>query len=1061
MATPNERTLSEIFNMIVDYVESNPHNIEFSTEFMKAYYEVKEIDNQLQDEEFEAFLKQNLFTDASTNDRIHVFRRNFFLLQLEIIVRKKTILEEYCPKSPNVKILINLFNDKIEALLDVLSAQKEMDKQRKFADLKDTDYNTILETIRTIQQSARRSYYMLQDYRGRVQNIQNGEQNNETVHNILALQRATANFENVVTSCNNTIQKIKQTPIPNVLPYVEDQTITGLINSMNNETDEQQRDSLNLIIRTFTTSTDKKAKNVIEQKLNNDFTQLLNQLPDEPYNADTIPAFFEIPFPFKRHETEMDAVLQTDDIYIHTIQSTLPSINRPLLFTDMLREHGVSYQNTYMKKKQKLEEGLKAVEQQHQFLTKQIEEKQNMLTILEQNKDTNEVKENIDSLKYNIILLNDDMDILSKKQDQLRNDVQELETNKTNVFSVYNALIQQYHINIPVLDGETIPGPHPEPPVDPAIPGPPPANEQVGPVPMQGPPPGQPPYPIPPPPDQPPGPRQMQFGQYTNVEKIYNFFEQDRIKKIHILAMIPLFFKTTNLIDVMLSFYVPINNGLFSTEDTETVYSFLDPGTTQQYIHMLRLCRLVQNGSSADVPLLTTSFDSCVELWEKKQALVETDTVLKNVLKNVLHELNPVHVFVHDCCDTEKRNPCYRFDSKTGSVCDDIQFEFYNTFLDRFGCYDVLLRNNRLVFRDNIGPILNTNTERTYYSRLKAVRYDLKKPSVDIERRVFENAYMSMITENDPCVCWTNDVYKALLDGKTIIWVQMGLALLAHKTSKFQELLTEMIISYNRCRVEYIYNNEKQDTVLFEYNDTWINSTGVSLYKHVCSFFYDTIKQPFCISVLNFYSTENDKKGMLVLWDNTILKEHTSLIKNIFIRECLKKKKEQYKNIDRLVSVYPSLLYDMGLFYDYCPSTDIPGMSFGQVLFPFDIQDTTLVFSIHIDTTDCSNEELLPNSPDIHFFENLFNTENTENTEKYHDTFVTSALTLKNTNITNMFMNPYSLPYIDISKLKIMYNICSHLHAIQKSIHYTNLFKQLMKQVQEELITPFRSSSIQ
>ena len=84
----------------------------------------------------------------------------------------------------------------------------------------------------------------------------------------------------------------------------------------------------------------------------------------------------------------MDAVLQTDDIYIHTIQSTLPSINRPLLFTDMLREHGVSYQNTYMKKKQKLEEGLKAVEQQHQLLTKQIEEKQNMLTILDHHQDS-------------------------------------------------------------------------------------------------------------------------------------------------------------------------------------------------------------------------------------------------------------------------------------------------------------------------------------------------------------------------------------------------------------------------------------------------------------------------------------------------------------------------------------------------------------------------------------------------------------------------------------------------------------------------------------------------
>ena len=87
-----------------------------------------------------------------------------------------------------------MFNDKIKALLDVLSAQKEIDKQRKFSDLKDTDYNTILETIQTIQQTAHHSYYMLQYYRARVQNIQNGEQNNETVHNMLALQCAIFSF---------------------------------------------------------------------------------------------------------------------------------------------------------------------------------------------------------------------------------------------------------------------------------------------------------------------------------------------------------------------------------------------------------------------------------------------------------------------------------------------------------------------------------------------------------------------------------------------------------------------------------------------------------------------------------------------------------------------------------------------------------------------------------------------------------------------------------------------------------------------------------------------------
>ena len=110
------------------------------------------IHEQLQDEQFDSFLKQNLFTEPNFTDSINVYHRNMFKLQLRIIVRKKIIIENEIKKSPKIKALIDLFNQKIEALLDILDAQRDMEEKKNFIEIVPVE-NTDTQTLRTLQRS--------------------------------------------------------------------------------------------------------------------------------------------------------------------------------------------------------------------------------------------------------------------------------------------------------------------------------------------------------------------------------------------------------------------------------------------------------------------------------------------------------------------------------------------------------------------------------------------------------------------------------------------------------------------------------------------------------------------------------------------------------------------------------------------------------------------------------------------------------------------------------------------------------------------------------------------
>ena len=148
----NELSLSNIIQVMKSYVETNPEKIDFSVAFKKAFYDLIKIDEQLQDEQFDSFLKQNLFTEPNVTDSINVYRRNMFKLQLCIIVRKKIIIENEIKKSPNIKALIDLFNQKIEALLDILDAQRDMEEKKNFIEIVPVE-NTDTQTLRTLQRS--------------------------------------------------------------------------------------------------------------------------------------------------------------------------------------------------------------------------------------------------------------------------------------------------------------------------------------------------------------------------------------------------------------------------------------------------------------------------------------------------------------------------------------------------------------------------------------------------------------------------------------------------------------------------------------------------------------------------------------------------------------------------------------------------------------------------------------------------------------------------------------------------------------------------------------------
>jgi hypothetical protein len=99
----DELSLSEIVQLMKNYVDKNEQQIDFSDAFKSAFQSILKIDEQLQDEQFDSFLKKHNLTEPEMTDSINVYRHNMFKLQLRIIVRKKLLIENKLQKIPKYK----------------------------------------------------------------------------------------------------------------------------------------------------------------------------------------------------------------------------------------------------------------------------------------------------------------------------------------------------------------------------------------------------------------------------------------------------------------------------------------------------------------------------------------------------------------------------------------------------------------------------------------------------------------------------------------------------------------------------------------------------------------------------------------------------------------------------------------------------------------------------------------------------------------------------------------------------------------------------------------------
>ena len=181
------------------------------------------------------------------------------------------------------------------------------------------------------------------------------------------------------------------------------------------------------------------------------------------------------------------------------------------------------------------------------------------------------------------------------------------------------------------------------------------------------------------------------------------------------------------------------------------------------------------------------------------------------------------------------------------------------------------------------------------------------------------------------------------------------------------------------------------------------------------------------------------------------------ITKNTIILEILKSKRKKYINIQRLITCVPLIVLKLGLSYDYCNCVDnvTPfDVSFGSI-FPFDLEQTQVVFSVNVNTTDTSNIELLPNIEHPFFFNELFS--NNSSTNKMIEfLFKESPNSLKKSNILELTNNPYMIAYIDTSRMKMIHNLCVHLKSIQQSWQYNSAFVHLLSRIQKEILDKYR-----
>ena len=280
------------------------------------------------------------------------------------------------------------------------------------------------------------------------------------------------------------------------------------------------------------------------------------------------------------------------------------------------------------------------------------------------------------------------------------------------------------------------------------------------------------------------------FGINVTNESIFNkirrFFENDDVQKVHVIAMTET--SNTRVKEIMSSFFVSVNSLInekvhelyvIIQHDTELMHSF--QVTTSQntmtyaYLHLYRFTNLIKPLNDTDViRVLEKSLQECIHQFNSLK-----HTVL-HLYNKVFEELNPVQVLIHERCDTEKRNPRYRFkthntnkeNNSSKVLFENLQIEYYNC-VSRIGCYDVTIHENSVLFHNNENSeISNTSIKKTYYSRLKAVRYDLKKAHIQIERRFFMNGFTRMFKQEQNE--YIPILLSALLNKGTLLWIQVG-----------------------------------------------------------------------------------------------------------------------------------------------------------------------------------------------------------------------------------------------------------------------------------------------
>ena len=573
---PDELSLSEIVQLMKNYVDQNEQKIDFSDAFKSAFQSILKIDEQLQDEQFDSFLKKHNLTEPEMTDSINVYRRNMFNLQLRIIVRKKLIIENELQKLPNIKALIDLFNQKLEALLKIEDAQREMEEQKKFVQIVNVEkqpdtqsvriiedawkqYTDILDQILHFREGIKISMNRLTDRQTVLSQLQTTTESEKTAFAQKSVDVAMSEFENTLTTLNTTLQQIKQIPITQpteiLVPTVFEsyfklleENTQQLISGYDESIYKQRIDIINDIIKNFPVT----VASIIEEKKKNRYAEymynLFDLLKDVPYTDQTINSFFEIKFPLKETPNDIDDRILENETYIQNIilvvtkiqeqdkllQDSFPQLNATNLqfFLQMAQTHFASF-NTYCEQKiQAYDPQLKTITNQKQLFVSQLQ----ALSKLSQTREQipNITNDNSDT-EYNMYLIRQKLEDFDLTENLVQSEILQIQQKITNTQQNINVLF--------------------------------PVNNAV------------------------------HFGTNNKNESVFNnirrFFENDDVQKVHVIAMTET--HNTRVKEIMTSFFIPVNSLLNENihklytivqHDTELMHSFQENKTTFTYLHL-------------------------------------------------------------------------------------------------------------------------------------------------------------------------------------------------------------------------------------------------------------------------------------------------------------------------------------------------------------------------------------------------------------------------------------------------------------------------------------------